>query len=193
MSNLLIIGAGGHGKVVAEAAEFQGKWTKIAFLDDRTDITHVFNFGIFGKLNDYVNFVAEFEFAFVAIGDNEKRLLWIDKLLDTGYKIPAVIHPGAYVSKYGLIGEGTVVLPGAVVNTNSRIGKGCIININACIDHDCEIGNGVHISSGAVVRSMSTVGRLSYIGAGSCVKTGACLAERFILPDGKIAENQTIL
>ncbi|MDZ5016926.1 hypothetical protein GNF72_17230, partial [Clostridium perfringens] len=74
MDNLLIIGAGGHGKVVAEAAELEKKYDKISFLDDREDIKNIYNFKIVGKIDEYVNFANYYKYAFVAIGNNEKRL-----------------------------------------------------------------------------------------------------------------------
>lgn len=185
MNSLLILGAGGHGKVVAEAAEQEGRWNKISFLDDREDIDSIHDFNIVGKLEEYPNLTNGYKYAFVAIGNNEKRIELIDKLISYGYNVPVIIHPRAYVSKYSILEAGTVILPGAVVNTDSKVGRGCIININACVDHDCKIEDGVHISSGAVVRSMSTVGKFSLIGAGACVKAGTILIEKFILSDGE--------
>lgn len=186
MNNLLILGAGGHGKVIAEAAELQGKWNKIAFLDDREDIKGIYNFPIVGKVHEYASLINEYRYAFVAIGNNEKRLELIDKLISAGFNIPIIIHSRASVSKYSNIDLGTVVLAGAVVNVGTSIGKGCIININATVDHDSEIGSGVHISSGAVVRSMAKVGRLSTIGAAACVKSSTILKGKFILPEGSV-------
>jgi UDP-3-O-[3-hydroxymyristoyl] glucosamine N-acyltransferase len=119
------------------------------------------------------------------MGDNEGRLDLIEKLLKAGYKVPAIIHPKASVSKYSHIGEGSVILAGAVVNTNASIGKGCIININSCVDHDCIIDDRVHVCSGALVRSMCSIGRLAYIGAGSCVKSCGRLGERYRVEDGE--------
>jgi sugar O-acyltransferase (sialic acid O-acetyltransferase NeuD family) len=186
MSDLLIIGAGGHGRVVLETAELQGRWEDIVFLDDRNDVDIVLNHRIIGKLQEYENFVGQYEYAIVCIGDNDGRLYLIEKLLKAGYKIPVIIHPKASVSRYSHIGQGSVILAGAVVNTNASIGTGCIININSCVDHDAVIDDGVHVCSGAVVRSMCSVGRLSYIGAGSCVKSGAVLNEKFVLQDGRV-------
>jgi sugar O-acyltransferase (sialic acid O-acetyltransferase NeuD family) len=185
MSKLLILGAGGYGRVVAETAELEGRWDKIAFLDDREDIIKALGFDVIGKIDDFTETINQYESAFAAIGDNQKRRQWIDRLLSAGYKVPAVIHPKASVSKYSLIGAGTAVLANSTVNTNSSIGKGCIININSCIDHDCKIGDGVHICSGAVVRSMVSIGKGSYIGAAACVKAGVCLEENFVLTDGE--------
>lgn len=186
MKNLIILGAGGHGRVVAEAAELDERWSKISFLDDRDDIERINNFEVVGKLNDFANLVEKYDYAFVAIGNNEKRVDLINRLIITGFIVPVITHPGAYVSKYSKLGMGSVILPGAVVNTNSNIGKGCIVNINSCVDHDCDIGDGVHISSGAVIRSMSKIGMFSFIGAGACVRAGSSLDVKSILDDGEI-------
>lgn len=184
MRRLLIIGAGGHGKVVAETAELEGKWDEIAFLDDR-GVTAL-SYRIIGKLNEYERFVGEYEYAIVCLGDNEKRLELIHKILKAGYKVPVIVHPKAWVSKYSEIGAGCVILAGAVVNTGARIGRGCIVNINSCIDHDSTVSDGVHVCSGAVVRSMCRIGSLSYIGAGATVKSGTVLQDKFVLDDGMV-------
>lgn len=181
MDDLLIVGAGGHGRVVAEAAELQGRWANIVFLDDREDVDTVLNHKIIGKLDEYERFADKYEYAIIGIGDNEKRLDLIEKLLKVGYKVPVIVHPKASVSKYSSIEYGSVILAGAVINTNSSIGRGCIININASVNHDCVIQDGVHICSGVVVRSICMTGRLSYIEAGNCVKAGVALQEKSIL------------
>ena len=193
VSNLLIFGAGGHGKVVLEAAELEGKWNQIAFLDDRQDLKCVFNYNIIGNISKYTQLIDRFEYAFVAMGNNQLRLQWIDRLLDANYKVPTIIHPKASVSKYSNLEVGTVILAGAVVNISTKIGRGSIININACVDHDCEIGNGVHISAGAIVRSSCKVGDLSNLKATSCVKEGTCLGKNFLLPEGRIADGDQII
>jgi len=186
MGDLLIVGAGGHGRVVAETAELCGEWDTIAFLDDRTDVDRVLGHRIIGKMDEYEQFADEYKYAIVCIGDNEKRLDLIEKLVKSGYKVPVIIHPRAAVSKYCDIGDGSVILAGAVINTSTSIGKGCIINIHACVDHDCVLGDGVHVCSGGVVRSGCRVGGLSYIGAGACVKAGSDLIEKYILQDGMV-------
>jgi sugar O-acyltransferase (sialic acid O-acetyltransferase NeuD family) len=186
VGDLLIVGAGGHGRVVAETAELQGFWGNIGFLDDRTDTDRVLGHRIIGKLSEYERFTGKYEYAIVCIGDNEKRLDLVEKLLKAGYKVPVIIHPKASVSKYSDVGVGSVILAGSVINTNARIGTGCIININSCVDHDCTVCDGVHVCSGSVVRSGCRIGRLSYIGAGACVKAGTVLRERFVLQDGMV-------
>lgn len=186
MENLLIIGAGGHGRVVSEAAELEGIWDNIVFLDDRIDVDMVLGHKIIGKMDDYKNFSDQYESAIVCIGNNEKRLELIKNILNVGYKVPVIIHPKAYVSKYCNIGEGSVILTGAVINTGTKIGMGCIININSCVDHDCVVWDGTHVCSGAVVRSMCKIGGLSYIGAGAVVRSGTSLNEKYMLADGEV-------
>lgn len=186
MGDLLIIGAGGHGGVVAETAEIMGLWENIVFLDDRVDVNMVLGHRIVGKLNDYERFTNKCRDAIVCIGDNEKRLALIEELLKLGYKVPVIIHPKASVSKYSTIQEGSVILAGAVINTGSSIGRGCIININSTIDHDSTLENGVHIVSGAIVRSMAKIGRLSTIRAGACVKAGTVLGDKTVIAQGVV-------
>lgn len=121
LSNLLIICAGGYGSVVAEAAELMGMLEQIAFLDDRTDVSCVLGFKIIGTLCDYINFVDEFEFVVVSIGNNEKRLEWPDIVASASFMIPMIIHTNRCVSKYCLIGEGSVVLAGSVVESGTYL------------------------------------------------------------------------
>jgi sugar O-acyltransferase (sialic acid O-acetyltransferase NeuD family) len=186
VGNLLIIGAGGHGKVVAEAAELDGRFENIMFLDDRVDVDAVLGHRIIGMSHEYEKFAKKYEYAIVCIGVNEKRMEITQKLLKAGYKVPVIIHPKASVSKYSDIGDGSVILAGAVVNTNASLGMACIININSSVDHESLIGDGVHVCSGAVVRSGCTVGKLSCIGAGAVVNSGSILKEKYILQAGMV-------
>ncbi|MBZ9616145.1 NeuD/PglB/VioB family sugar acetyltransferase [Clostridium estertheticum] len=186
MSDLLIIGAGGHGRVVLETAELEGKWDNIKFLDDKTDVDMVLDHKIIGKMDDYKRFSGKYEYAIVCIGDNEKRLKLIKDILKVGYKVPVIIHHKAFVSEYSEVGNGSVILAGVVINTGAKVGMGCIININSSVDHDCVVGDGTHVCSGAVVRSMCRIGRLSYVGAGAVVKSGTVLKDKYILADGEV-------
>lgn len=184
MGSLLIIGAGGHGKVVAEAAELENKYDEIAFLDDNNEVDKIYDFSIIGKVKDYKIFKNKYKYAFVAIGNNEVRLKLIDELLKEGFIVPVIIHPRATVSKYSKIELGTVALSGSIVNVNCSIGKGCILNINSTLDHDSNLGDGVHISSGSVIRSMVNIGKLSTIRAGACITQGKIIEKNTIINAG---------
>ncbi len=161
--NLLIIGAGGHGKVVAEIAADCG-YEKIGFLDDNS-------LEALGKIYDLKKFVGQYECAFVGIGNNKFRGELIKKLETCGYQIPVLIHSTAYVSRTAKIGKGTVVEPKAIVNANTRIGKGCIISVGAIVDHDVIVDQCCHINAGAIVKAGAFVEEYTKLEAGE-VKFG---------------------
>lgn len=185
MRNILIIGAGGHGRVVYETVLLKGDFNKIAFLDDSFTKGKKQKLNIIGKIDDYKTLLGKYNTAFVAIGNNEKRIQLINDLLEIGYEVPVLIHPKAIVSSFSQIESGTIVLAGAIVNVNCKIGLGNIININSTVDHDCVLEEGCHISSGAVIRSMATLGALSLVGAGAVIKSGKIIKGKTIILDGE--------
>jgi sugar O-acyltransferase (sialic acid O-acetyltransferase NeuD family) len=146
---LLILGAGGHGKIVAEIAEDLG-YDEIAFLDDN-------NLKAIGKINEVEKFRGQYEQAFIAIGNNRLRSELMVKLKECGYIIPTLIHPSAYVSRTTSIGIGTLIEPKAIINARCQIDEGCIISVGAVIDHDANIGAFSHINAGAIVKSGWTI------------------------------------
>lgn len=185
MKNILIIGAGGHGRVVYETVLLKGNFNEIAFLDDSFTKEKKQELNIIGKIDDYKTLASKYDSAFVAIGNNEKRIELIKDLLEIGYDVPVLIHPRATVSSFSKIGKGTIVLAGAIINVNCKIGRGNIININSTIDHDCILEEGCHICSGAVVRSMVTLESLALVGAGAVIKSGQRLEHKRIILDGE--------
>ena len=158
MQTLLIIGAGGHGRVVAEIAVACGyDMNSIEFLDDYAPT-------VLGKIEEMDIYAPRYDGVFVAIGNNELRQKLSAQLCQIeGVKFVTLIHPTAYISPSVIIGQGTVVEPKAVINTNSRIGKGCIISVGSIIDHDCEIGDFCHINAGMICGAGSRVDALSRI------------------------------
>ena len=153
---LLIIGAGGHGKVVAEVAEDLGY--EVSFLDDNAPEA-------IGKIED-IEWWTSFENAFCGIGNNKFRMEIIERLLKAGYKVPALIHPTAYVSKSAAIDLGVIVEPKAIVNANSRVGEGTIISVGAIVDHDVVVGKCAHINAGAIVKGGGSVSDYEKLEAG---------------------------
>ena len=160
--NLLIIGSGGHGKVVQEIAEALG-YTNIAFLDDNSAEA-------IGKIADSKAFVNQFQEAFVGIGNNKFRGELLNRLEQEGFAIPVLIHPTAYVSKSAVISNGTVVEPMAIVNVNSKVGRGCIISVGAIVDHDAVLEDCVHVNAGAICKAGSFVAKKTKLEAGQVVK-----------------------
>ena len=158
-NNLLILGAGGHGRVVKETAQAMGCFDRIEFLDDNSKET-------IGKCKDFKQFIRDFTYAFVAFGNNELRLKWIEELNEAGFQLPVLIHPTSYISPSAKIGAGTIVESMAVVNTNAIIDKGCILSIGALVDHDSIVSECTHINSGAIVKAGCKVNPLTKVDAG---------------------------
>lgn len=162
MHALLIIGAGGHGQVVAEVASACG-YDKIDFLDDQNKCA-------IGKIEEFDKYLDQYKEAFVGIGNNTLRAQLLRQLRDTGYEIPTLIHPTAYVSKSAKIQEGVIVEPKAIVNTHSSIDAGSIISVGAIIDHDVCIGTCCHINAGAIVMAGSCIESYQKLDAGEVAK-----------------------
>lgn len=165
---LLIIGASGHGKVVADVAFNMKRWNEILFLDDNQELTSVSDYKIIGQSNDVNKYINDFDL-FVAIGNNKIRQSIFINLESLGASIPILIHPETVIGKNVSLGRGTVVMPGVIINTCTNIGRGCIVNTASTIDHDNEIGDFVHISPGVHLAGTVSIGKASWIGVGSSI------------------------
>lgn len=165
MRKLIIIGASGHGKVVAEIAKKNG-YEKIVFLDDNEALTECGGYAVVGQSSRYVDFDCD---VFVAIGNSKVREKIQTQVELAGKHIPVLIHPHASIAENVSIGSGTVIVAGAVINPGATIGEGCIINTGASVDHDCVIENFAHISVGSHVAGTVNIGKRTWIGAGATV------------------------
>ena len=165
---LIIIGARGHGKVVADIAEHLGRYKDIAFLDD-DDLEETMGIPVIGNSMDAYKYVDSSDI-FVAIGNADVREKMLGQLWEKNAHVPTLVHLQAVIGTNVVLGAGTVVMAGAVVNPEAVIGKGCIINTCASVDHDCVIGNYVHVSVGTHIAGNVRVGANTWIGAGAVVK-----------------------
>lgn len=197
MKTLAIIGASGHGKVVADAARSIGLWQHIVFYDDAwPSKMKNGNSDIVGNTQCLFE-LAERPEVIIAIGNNSLRLAKHHQMLAAGFIVATVIHPQAVVSPTVLVGVGTVVMAGAVLNSDAVVGAACIINSNAVVEHDCKLSDAVHVSPGANLAGGVVVGESSWIGIGAAViqltaigknvTVGAGAAVVNDLPDGVTA------
>ena len=175
MTNLLILGAGGHSKVVAETALESGLASSLAFLDDRCSshgpLPPVSGLPVIGPLalSQQSEIAAQFDAALVAIGNSAIRLHWIFQLQAAGYYLPVLIHPTAWVSSSAQLGPASVVFAQVAVQAQASIGIGAILNTGCCVDHDVHLADGVHICPGACLAGGVQVGHRSWIGLGASV------------------------
>lgn len=203
MSALLILGAGGHARVVAETALASGRFASVAFLDDRctgpAQLPPVLGWPVLGPLAQALEFFSQQQFtaAVVAIGHASTRLRWINQLQAIGYELPVLVHPTAWISPSARIGPASVVFAQAAVQAQACLGAGVILNTGCSVDHDSRLADGVHICPGACLAGDVQVGSRSWIGIGASVlqqlrigadvTVGAGAAVVRDLPDGVTA------
>lgn len=169
MKRLAILGASGHGKVVADLAELCG-WD-VAFFDDAfPDVQRNSAWAIEGRADDLLQQADRFAGVIVAIGHNRTRLAKLEMLRDRGFSIETLVHPQACVSRHAIVEPGCVVFAGAVVNAFARVGEGCILNTLCGVDHDSVLGAAVHVSPGACLAGGVKVGEATWIGIGASVR-----------------------
>ncbi|MGP5404259.1 acetyltransferase [Psychrobacter celer] len=167
---LAILGASGHGKVLADIAELTG-WEKIDFFDDAwPERKNNGAWQVIGDTQKLLDSLKAYDGVIVAIGNNKIRQRKLQQLDSAGAKIITLIHPSATVSRYTKIGPGSVVVAGAVINPDCIIGSGAIINTCSSVGHDCTLGDAVHVCPGARLAGGSEVNDRAWIGVGSSVR-----------------------
>lgn len=170
MRRLAILGASGHGKVLADIAE-ACEWSEIVFYDDawpgRQANGH---WPIVGDTAALLRQLSTVNGVIVGIGNNLVRHDKLVQLRAAGAPIVSLLHPQAIISRYSSIGEGSVVMAGVVVNADTRIGSGAILNTACSVDHDSLLGDFVHVSPGARLAGAVIVGDFSWIGIGACIR-----------------------
>ncbi len=180
-NRLIIIGAGGHGKVIADLA-LKNNYTEICFIDDHATGTCL-GLPIIGTsemLNSFNDSKTDF---IIAVGNNHIR----EKIANT-YSLNwvSLIHPSAQIGFGTSIGIGTAVMAGAVINPAASIGNHCIINTCSVVEHDNRLGNFVHISPNAALGGTVSVGNSSHIGIGATVRNNITIEENSVIGAGAV-------
>ncbi len=170
MKKLLILGAGGHAKVVKETAIETGQFNSFYYLDDNLDLKKN-NLNVVGKLKDLFQdkIRKNYSSAFIAIGNSNKRESLFNNLTKAGYNLPLLIHPTSWVSKSAKISNGSLVLANSTIQANVNIGSSVIINNNCSIDHDSIIKDASHICPGVNLAGNVQIGKRVWVGIGSSV------------------------
>ncbi len=190
MKKLLVVGAGGHGKVVADAASLTGQWKTIAFVDSRyANLKEVINLPVIADEDSSFQLLNEYSDVIIAIGDNLKRYELGEKYQRAGFNLVSVIHPSATISQHASIAPGIVILANAVVNPDARVGTCSIINTGAIVEHDCAIEKSVHISPHATLAGNVSVGEFSWIGMGANIIQDCQIGKHCICGAGSVVLN----
>ncbi|MBZ0319453.1 MAG: acetyltransferase [Anaerolineae bacterium] len=186
MRGNLIIGAGGHGKIIADLMLSQGM-KLIGFLDDNQSLIgqRIFELPVLGKSSEWEKF--EPDGIVLAIGDNSIRSKILQKLT-SNVMLPwiTVVHPKAIVASSVKLGIGTTVMAGAIINCDAVLGDHTIINTGATVDHDCVIGDFVHIAPGVNLAGGVRVNNGAFLGIGSCVIPNCTIGENSVIGAGAV-------
>lgn len=187
MKSVIIIGASGHGKVIADIIMKSGDLVK-GFLDDNNEMDNMFcDFPVLGKIEKYELYLNGYEFI-VAIGNADIREKITKKLANV--KWYTAVHPTAVISDIDVvIREGTVVMANAVINSGAHIGKHCIINTSTVVEHDNLIDDYVHISVGAKLAGNVHIGRNTWVGIGSTIKNNLFICDNCMIGAGAVVVN----
>lgn len=185
--NVVIIGASGHGKVIADIIIKSGD-NVIGFLDDNINLKNKKVFldkNVIGLVSDCEAIQEKNQeyFFVVGIGNNYIRKEIFEKYNLNYY---TAIHPSAIISNQVKIGKGTVIMANAVINANAFIGENCIINTGSIIEHDNKIENNVHISPNATLCGTVTIGELTHIGAGATIKNNTKICSECVIGVGAV-------
>jgi len=182
---IILIGGGGHCKACIDVIEAEGKF-KIAGIVDVKEKLHqkVLGYEIVACDEDLSKLAKDYKYFLITIGQiksADKRKMKFEYLKKIGTKIPVIISPSAYVSKYAFIDEGTVIMHNSFVNAGTRIGKNCIINTSAIIEHGANVGNHCHISLASIVAADAYIGDGVFIGSNSVIINGAKIAGNTVI------------
>lgn len=177
MKEIYLLGASGHGKVIAEIAELLN-YQILGFLDANPSIRSLMEYNVSPEIPKTTTTV------FISVGVNETRKKIVES--NPNFKYPVLIHPKTNISKRSTLSEGTVVMAGVSINSDVKIGKQCIINTNASIDHDCIVSDYAHVSPNAALAGNVEVGEGTHIGIGACIIQGVKIGKWCTIGAGSV-------
>ncbi len=182
---LLILGAGGHGKAVAESALLTGQWQRVLFVDDRWPaLQESFGLPVVSDVAGLAKCVDKAQGAIAAVGHNQVREKWCAAIEQAGIDLVSVVHPRAYVSASVALGAGTAVMALAMVGADAKVGRGAIINANATLDHDAILGDFAHLGVGVQIAGGVQVGARAWLQAGCSAGYNVVVPEAENIPAG---------
>lgn len=176
---LLILGAGGHGKAVAEATLLCGQWQHVLFVDGRwPQLQESFGLPVLANMANLTKVAKQAQAAIAAVGDNIVREAWVAAIAKANLPLATVVHPSACVSLSAKIGAGSAIMALAMVGVDAKVGQAVIINANATLDHDASLGDFAHLGVGVQISGGV------HVGARAWLQVGCCAGYRVVVADG---------
>lgn len=191
-TRLLVVGAGGHGRSVAEAAELSGQFEVVGFLDDSLPAGEtVLGVPVLGPVASMADHRATADQTIVAIGNNTVREKLMHQLAEAGFEWATVVHPRAIMSPSAVLAKGSAAMAGAIVGTEARLGVGSIVNCGAVVDHHATVEDFGHLGVNASMAGGTVLGRGAWMQAGAALGYGVKVAAGVTLAPGEAVDNKT--
>ncbi len=182
---LVIVGAGGHAKVVVEVARAAGRFDVVGLIDPRPAAPRVLGVPVLGGDEILPRLRAEgVAWAFVALGGNAARQRIGGELRAAGFRLATLVHPSAVVMPSARVGEGVVVMARVAVSADARVEDLAILNTGAVVEHDNLIGAAAHIAPLAALAGNVRVGARALVGVGSAVRPGVSIGADAVVGAG---------
>jgi sugar O-acyltransferase (sialic acid O-acetyltransferase NeuD family) len=190
MKDIILIGGGGHCKSVIDVIEEQGHFNIIGIVDKSEFLgSSVLGYPVIGNDQDLNKLVKVCEHALITVGQIKSaslRVKLFDLAVKTGFKLPKIVSPHAYVSKHAFIGIGVVVMHHAVINASASIGDNCIINSKTLIEHDCIVSKHCHISTNVTMNGGVKVEAGCFVGSNVTTKEYSVITENSFIKAGTV-------
>jgi sugar O-acyltransferase (sialic acid O-acetyltransferase NeuD family) len=191
--SLILIGAGGHARACIDTVEQEGIYRIAGLVGLPEEVgSKCFGYEVLATDGEMSALAKQYQCALITIGQihtAEHRIRLYLQAKDSGFTIPTVIAPTAYVSSHAKIGKGTIVMHGVIVNAGAQVGNNCIINTNSLIEHDVNIEDHCHISTGAILNGNNSIGEGVFIGSGSVIKEGVSIGRKSLVGMGLSVRN----
>lgn len=188
IKKIVVVGAGGHGKSVADLLLLQKEYELVGFLDDAyPEVLDVWGFPVLGKVSadTLASLQENVGYVVVAIGNNELRETILKLIEALGLALPNIVHPNAFVSPRAILGKGCVVMANAVIGSEARLGDGVIINAGAIVDHHAAVDDFGHLGVNASMAGGTHLGRSAWAQAGVSLGYGVSISAKQILNPGE--------
>ncbi|MEW5767138.1 MAG: acetyltransferase [bacterium] len=194
MEKIIIIGGGGHARVLIELIRLSGQYEIVGILDSQFKVgSSVSGISVLGNDDLLPQLYAKgIKNACIAVGsirDNSQRKMLYEKVKEASFSVPILIHPRAIISEDIQVSEGVQIMAGAIVQADCSIGENTIINTGAIVEHDCNIGWHVHLCPGVVISGGVSIGDSAFIGAGATVIQGVKIGRKAIIAAGSVVVN----
>ena len=191
MQEIIIIGGGGHAKVLIELIRLLGQYRITGVLDSQLKTRSTLDGIIVLGGDDLLHELNKkgIENACIGVGsirDNSKRKMLYEKVKQIGFLVPCLVHPKSMLSEMTEIADGVQVMAGAIIQTNSSIGENTIINTGAIIEHDCKVGNHIQVCPGAVISGGCSIDDGAFIGAGATLIQGVRIGKNAVIAAGSV-------